>query len=66
MDLGVGAALVAVLFPVLFRERREIQHSAAQAREFVERALGRGGIQVLDHVVANDEVERLFIPIRLV
>ena len=56
-DIPVGAALVAVLLPVFGRQRTEMQHAAAQPREIRRPRPRFARAEVLQHVVADHEVE---------
>src|SRR6185437_4000385 len=58
VDVGIGSRRVAVPIPVASGQGAEVQRSAAEAPEVAQSAGGGAGIEVLQHVVADDEVER--------
>src|SRR5438552_8374424 len=57
MHVGIGAALVTVELPVQAGQGREVQNTPAQLAEIGERTSGRIRVQVLQEVVANDNIE---------
>src|SRR5881394_4230554 len=62
-DVAVGASAVAVFTPVTGGQRRKVQDSARQAAEVRNGASRRTVIEVLQHVVANHEVEGIRLPL---
>ena len=56
---AVRAALIAIVAPVLARERAEIQRPAAQPGKIGDRAPRCRRRQVLQHVVADHQIEAL-------
>src|SRR5580693_41505 len=59
MDIGVGAAAIAVVQPILPRQHSEIEHTAAQARKICQGGCGLRVGEVLQHVVAYNELEAI-------
>src|ERR1700726_4576272 len=57
MDIGVRAPAIAIVQPILPRQHREIEHAAAQPRKIRHRSCGLPVVEVLQDVVAHDELE---------
>ena len=56
-DAGVGPRAVRVPPPVLRRQDTEVKRAAAKAAEVRDRSGGAAVVEVLEHVVTEDEVE---------
>src|SRR6185312_9579423 len=58
VHLGIRPGAITVVLPVEPGERGEVQHPATQAREVREGALSCARVQILQHVIADHEIER--------
>src|SRR5262249_42890047 len=58
VHVAIGPALVAVELPIHARECREIKNSATKAAQVGKRTRRRGRVEILHHVVTDDDVKR--------
>src|SRR5690349_454675 len=57
LDLAVGGAPITVVAPVFARQRLQVERPAAEAAEILERCLGLWPVEVLEHALADHEIE---------
>src|SRR5579885_1290789 len=57
MHVGIGSRGVAVPLPIAPGKGAEVQHSAAEPPEVAQGTRGRRGVEILQHVVADHEIE---------
>src|SRR3569833_4000178 len=58
VHLRVSAPGVAVVLPVELGQCAEVQDTAAQSGKIIDRAAGGPRIEILQHVITDDEIER--------